>query len=150
MSPGSSSLAGLPPGGQARRLALVGAATGVVARCRGFTRQALVDWGWLPTTDPDREEAAEDVLLLVSELVTNARLHAGGPLELTLHCTSERLRIEVADGSAVHPALVPSGAAAPGGHGLRVMQRLASAWGVDPRGTGKTVWLEVPAPPPER
>jgi Histidine kinase-like ATPase domain len=145
----TSGLAGLPQGGQVRRLALAGATTGVVARCRDFTRRALVDWGWLPTTDPDREESAEDVLLLVSELVTNARLHAGGPLELVLHCTSERLRIEVADGSPVRPALVPSGAAAPGGHGLRVMQRLSRAWGVLPRGEGKSVWLEVPAPPPE-
>jgi signal transduction histidine kinase len=138
--------AGLPPGGQARRLALRGATTGVVARCRDFTRDALVDWGWLPTADPDQEEAAEDVLLLVSELVTNARLHAGGPLELALHCTAERLRIEVTDGSPKPPVPSGSGAGAPGGHGLRVMQRLSRAWGVVPRGPGKVVWLEVPSP----
>jgi Histidine kinase-like ATPase domain len=144
MSTGTA--AGLPTGGQTRRLALNGTGGGVVGRCRDFTREALVDWRWLPADDEEQQEVAEDVLLLVSEMVTNACLHAGGPLELALNCTAERLRIEVADGSAVAPAPRQSGPSVPGGHGLRVMEKLSRAWGVVPRGTGKAVWLEVPSP----
>ena len=66
-----------------RRLALSGE-SGIVPRARDFTRQALRDWGWLPGATADRRAAAEDVLLVVSELVTNACLHAGGPEELRL------------------------------------------------------------------
>src|SRR3954454_15414511 len=89
---------GLPPGGQTRRLSLAGT-RGVVGRCRDFTRTALYDWSWLPARNDEQEAVAEDVLLLVSELVTNACLHAGGPTQLALHCTDALLRVEVTDPS---------------------------------------------------
>ncbi|MEV6396236.1 ATP-binding protein [Streptomyces sp. NPDC051907] len=135
----------LPSQGQTRRLALYGTG-GVVGRCRDFCRQALTDWRWLPTADEEQQAVAEDVLLLVSEVVTNACLHADGPQELTLHCSEDRLRIEVTDANPVHPHPRPTGRAQPGGHGLVVLDRLASSWGSEPRGTGKTVWAEVAAP----
>ncbi|MFE7531405.1 ATP-binding protein [Kitasatospora sp. NPDC057542] len=140
---------GGPPGReQTRRLALPGSA-GAVQRSREFSRRALVSWHWLPTADADRRAAAEDVLLMVSELVTNACLHApGGPYELRLHWDGARLRVEVADASPVQPRLRPfGGAGRPGGHGLRVVNRLARAWGSQPEGVGKLVWLEVSRPP---
>jgi hypothetical protein len=140
---------GGPPGReQTRRLALQGSA-GAVQRSREFSRRALVSWHWLPAADADRRAAAEDVLLMVSELVTNACLHApGGPRELRLHWDGARLRVEVADASPVQPRLRPfGGAGRPGGHGLRVVDRLARAWGSQPEGVGKLVWLEVPRPP---
>lgn len=91
-----------------------------------------------------RRTVAEDVLLLVSELVANACLHAGGPRELTLDLDEDRLRVEVTDGSRTPPLPRPLGdAASPGGHGLRVVERLSRAWGSEPRDGGKTVWLEV-------
>lgn len=142
---------------------------GAVTRCRDFTRRALADWHW--TTQPadgaygmqgaegaagyrpydaDRYEAAEDVLLLVSELVGNACLHAGGVRDLVLRRGPGRLRIEVGDGSPEHPRrLWTAGAALPGGHGLLILERLARSWGWEPYAdgrNGKTVWAEVPLP----
>ncbi|MHA6764341.1 ATP-binding protein [Streptacidiphilus sp. PAMC 29251] len=137
---------GLPPGGQTRRLALSGT-RGVVGRCRDFTRTALHDWNWLPARNDEQEAVAEDVLLLVSELVTNACLHAGGPSELTLHCTDALLRVEVSDGSASPPVpRTPHEATRPGGHGLHIVARLALNWGTVARESDKTVWLEVRSP----
>ncbi|WP_377271028.1 ATP-binding protein [Peterkaempfera sp. SMS 1(5)a] len=145
----------LPPGGQVRRLALVGT-RGVVARSRDFTRGALQDWNWLPAEDDESLAVSEDVLLVVSELVTNACLHAGGPQELLLHCTEDTLRIEVADANPVHPEpRKPHERGKPGGHGLHIVGRLSRRWGVAGRppdgadgatGHGKTVWVELDAP----
>ncbi|MCX4585657.1 ATP-binding protein [Streptomyces sp. NBC_01481] len=132
--------------GQTRRLALFGT-KGVVGRCRDFTEQALADWGWTPARTRQDAELAEDVLLLVSELVTNACLHAGGPTELVLNHTGDRLRIEVADASPEPPRpRVPQVVSQPGGHGLIVIERLARSWGWAPVGDGKVVWLEVGTP----
>ncbi|MFI2608418.1 ATP-binding protein [Kitasatospora sp. NPDC018619] len=132
---------------QTRRLALEGS-VGAVQRSREFSRRALVSWRWLPAPDERRRAAAEDVLLMVSELVTNACLHApGGPRELRLRWNGARLRVEVADASPVPPRLRPfAGAGRPGGHGLRVVDRLATAWGSRPEDGGKLVWLEVRRP----
>ncbi|MFK0043655.1 ATP-binding protein [Streptomyces sp. NPDC090741] len=140
-----------------RTLILGGGTRKAVTRCRDFTRRALAEWQWITDADdaespydPDRQEAAEDVLLLVSELVGNACLHAGGPSELVLRRTPARLRIEVGDGSPEHPRrLRTAGSALPGGHGLLILDRLARSWGCEPYGygrTGKTVWAEVPTP----
>ncbi|MBO1414448.1 ATP-binding protein [Streptomyces sp. FH025] len=118
-------------------------------RSREFSRAALLSWHWLPAADEEQRAVAEDVLLMVSELVTNACLHApGGPRELRLDWDGARLRVEVADASPVPPRLrpYPPGQGRPGGYGLRVVDRLARAWGSVPEGEGKLVWLEVPSP----
>ncbi|MFF3677927.1 ATP-binding protein [Streptomyces sp. NPDC002120] len=154
-------------GRQTRRLLLLGG-TGAVTRCRDFTRKALTDWQWVPPPEdqqeqehgPERDadererlrERVEDVLLLVSEAVANACLHAGGPSELVLSHGAEGLLIEVSDRSPERPVLRPRGdPALPGGHGLMVLERLSRSWGWRPAATGrtgKTVWLEVPSPWP--
>ncbi|MEU9088007.1 ATP-binding protein [Streptomyces sp. NPDC048357] len=151
-------------GRQTRRLPLRGGA-GAVTRCRDFTRKALADWQWIPAPkdrrererEPERDEdererlreRVEDVLLLVSEVVANACLHAGGPSELVLSHGAEGLIIEVSDRSADRPVLRPRGdPALPGGHGLMVLEHLSRSWGWRPAATGKTVWLEVPPPWP--
>ncbi|MDX6353466.1 MAG: hypothetical protein QOF98_369 [Streptomyces sp.] len=131
-----------------RRLALTGE-SGIVPRARDFTRQALHDWGWLPAATADRRAAAEDVLLVVSELVTNACLHAGGPEELRLWRSPKALRMEVVDGGPGEPApRTPHRAGRPGGHGMFIVQRLCLDWGVirDDGHPGKTVWAELAAP----
>ncbi|WP_329123818.1 ATP-binding protein [Streptomyces sp. NBC_01353] len=137
---------------QVRRLVLFGT-KGVVMRCRDFTADALTDWGWLPAEDDEARERVDDVLLLVSEVVTNACLHAGGPEELVLRHRQDRLRVEVSDANPEHPRRrQPRAPSLPGGHGLMVLDRLAGNWGSEPRERGKVVWLEVgrPSRPPWR
>ncbi|MET9852807.1 ATP-binding protein [Streptomyces sp. NPDC006450] len=129
---------GLPDGGQRRRLALTGVG-GAVAKGRDFTRRALRDWGW------DGTETAEDALLLVSELLTNASLHADGCRELVL-TAGETLRIEVCDGTTVLPLLHPAPRRGmPGGHGLHIVERLSDRWGTHTHDNGKAVWAEIEA-----
>ncbi|MEU8529268.1 ATP-binding protein [Streptomyces sp. NPDC048629] len=133
---------------EVRRLELRGA-EGVVGRCRDFTAAALADWGWTPARDEEAREVADDVLLLVSEVVTNACLHAGGPEEIVLRHRDGVLRVEVADPSPEHPRRGgPRPSSLPGGHGVMVLDRLAGRWGSRTRetGGGKVVWLEIAGP----
>lgn len=135
-------------GRQVRRLRLEGE-SGVVPLARDFTRQALYAWGWLPAAGADQRAAAEDVLLVVSELVTNACLHAEGPDELRLACDNKVIRLEVSDRGTGQPApRTPHRAGRPGGHGMFIVQRLCLDWGVvrAPGTPGKTVWAELGAP----
>ncbi|MGX5183924.1 ATP-binding protein [Streptomyces avermitilis] len=123
--------------------------SGVVPLARDFARQALYEWGWLPAATADQRAAAEDVLLVVSELVTNACLHAEGPDDLWISCDNKVLRIEVSDKGAGQPApRTPHRAGRPGGHGMFIVQRLCLDWGVvrTPGAAGKTVWAELGAP----
>ncbi|MFJ7778711.1 ATP-binding protein [Streptomyces yangpuensis] len=126
-----------------RSLALTGA-TDAVTRCRDFTRDALIDWHWMA----DARDDSEDVLLLVSEVVANACLHAGGPRTLLLECTEERLRVEVTDGNPAAP--IPRSRpdpARPGGYGLLIVERISRRWGTQPLPDGKCVWAEIASPP---
>ncbi|WP_228032010.1 ATP-binding protein [Streptomyces phyllanthi] len=135
-------------GRRSRRLSL-GGESGVVPLARDFTRQALYAWGWLPAATADQRAAAEDVLLVVSELVTNACLHAEGPDELWIASDNKVLRIEVSDRGTGQPApRTPHRAGRPGGHGMFIVQRLCLDWGVirTPGVAGKTVWAEVGGP----
>ncbi|MFD9433725.1 ATP-binding protein [Streptomyces sp. NPDC060002] len=139
---------GSPGGRQVRRLSFDGA-SGVVPLARDFARQALYAWAWLPADTADRRAAAEDVLLVVSELVTNACLHAEGPQGMVLSCDNKVIRVEVSDRGAGQPApRTPHRAGRPGGHGMFIVQRLCLDWGVvrTPDVTGKTVWAELGAP----
>ncbi|MFH7598769.1 ATP-binding protein [Streptomyces racemochromogenes] len=129
-----------------------------VSRSRDFTHRALTAWHWLPAATAEGRQAAEDVVLLVSEVVANACLHGGGAGALVLDCTPERLRIEVTDINPAPPVPAGSGggrrrsagAGWPGGYGLLIVDRLAREWGSRPGAAGKCVWLEVPCPPGTR
>ncbi|MFB7369577.1 ATP-binding protein [Streptomyces sp. NPDC056222] len=115
---------------------------GVVGECRDLTRRALLDW--FGPVGGAQEVLVEDVLLLVSEVVTNAYTHGGTPYELRLDRTDGRLWVQVSDTSPVRPR--PHGphiASRASGHGLYLLERLSSAWGSLRRGEGKAVWFEV-------
>ncbi|MFD3731129.1 ATP-binding protein [Streptomyces sp. NPDC058632] len=146
--PEASGSSGPPGGRQVRRLSFEDQ-SGVVPLARDFTRQALYAWGWLPAATADRRAAAEDVLLVVSELVTNACLHAEGPDQLGIVCDNKVIRLEVTDRGTGQPApRTPHQAGRPGGHGMFIVQRLSLDWGVvrTPGVAGKTVWAELGAP----
>lgn len=104
--PEPSGASGASAGRQVRSLSFDGA-SGVVPLARDFARQALYAWGWLPAAGADRRAAAEDVLLVVSELVTNACLHAEGPDGLQLSCDNKVIRVEVSDRGTGQPAPAP-------------------------------------------
>ncbi|MFF9816340.1 ATP-binding protein [Streptomyces sp. NPDC014006] len=146
--PEPSGASGASAGRQVRTLSFDDQ-SGVVPLARDFARQALYAWGWLPADSADQRAAAEDVLLVVSELVTNACLHAEGPDRMELTCDNKVIRIEVADRGTGQPApRTPHRAGRPGGHGMFIVQRLCLDWGVVrlPGLTGKRVWAELGAP----
>ncbi|MEV7416224.1 ATP-binding protein [Streptomyces sp. NPDC089919] len=121
-----------------RRLVLRGVGR-ECARGRRFLKEALGDWGW------DGTDTAEDALLVASELLANATLHAGGARELVLGA-GEVFRVEVWDGSPEPPRMrTTARPGLPGGHGLHIVHRLADRWGVLPYADGKVVWAEIDA-----
>jgi anti-sigma regulatory factor (Ser/Thr protein kinase) len=92
----------------------------------------------------------ETLMLLVSELVTNAVLHSPGPNDapIRVRASVEREAVRIAvtdpgDGFAPPPAGGrPGGRMTIGGYGLHVVDRAASRWGVDREG-GTRVWFEL-------
>jgi len=110
---------------------------------------------WVVDTclDIGREDLVECAELGVSELVTNALLHAQAPLSVRVRGTREHPRVEVRDGSPeppVMPTMDPAGEddlLLTFGRGLGIVARCSDAWGVDLDEDGKTVWF-APAPHP--
>ncbi len=95
-------------------------------------------------------ELADVVALLVSELVTNAVLHARSASVLRLCWGGGRLRVELQD-TSTDPAVVPPASQnghKTGGRGFLLVDSLADRWGTDAGEHGKTVWFEVVAPGP--
>jgi anti-sigma regulatory factor (Ser/Thr protein kinase) len=89
-------------------------------------------------------ELLDAVLLIVSELVTNAAMHATAPVELEIEAADAEVRIVVRDADRALPRLVPE-PGPHGGFGLRIVEAAAAAWGCSPTATGKAVWASVTA-----
>ena len=81
--------------------------------------------------------------LLVSELVTNAVLHARTAMTLTVARDGDGVRVSVTDGSPVPPALRRHSDTATTGRGLRLLDQLADAWSADAMGNSKSVWFTL-------
>lgn len=94
----------------------------------------------------DSPADVDTAVLLVSELVTNAVLHARSPLTLVVQASDVVVRIAVRDGSPVPPRMHGFSTMSATGRGLRLLDRLARAWGVDPETEGKTIWFEIGPP----
>ena len=128
----------LPPGGRriddakTRRLL---AHPSSVATARKVVRDVL--------TVARRDDLVETAQLLVSEVVTNALVHAGTPIDFHASVGDTGLRVEVTDGSTQAPAPRSYGAMAGTGRGLRLLQQLVDHWGTLAHPDGKTVWFEV-------
>jgi anti-sigma regulatory factor (Ser/Thr protein kinase) len=88
---------------------------------------------------------AGDVALLVSELATNAVVHARSHYRVSVRVESATIVVGVTDHSPVMPirrSVDPT--SADGGRGLVLVESLASRWGVEPiAGNGKTTWFEI-------
>lgn len=103
---------------------------------RAFTAAALADW--------EVEDIADDVLLVVTELVNNAVTHAQTPCELRLSISPVTLRIEVIDEGPGTPDPLPPSATRNHGRGLHLVDALTAAWGFEPIDAGgKMVWAEL-------
>ena len=89
----------------------------------------------------------ETRLLCLSEVVTNAVLHARTPLRVRVSEIGDVVRVEVADGSRVRPVRRTFAEISPTGRGLHLLDRLATRWGIDMNRHGKTVWFEVEPEP---
>ncbi|MFF1835569.1 SpoIIE family protein phosphatase [Streptomyces sp. NPDC058231] len=110
-----------------------------IAAARHQLRELLHDW-----VDPEQVDAA---VLMISEMATNVLVHTDGDALLVAEATGERgerrLRVEVTDSSDELPHRRCPGEMASSGRGLVLMEGLADAWGVDPRGSGKSIWFEL-------
>ena len=83
--------------------------------------------------------------LVISELVTNAILHARTEIMVRVTLLAEGLRIEVADGSPSQPMVRHYSRMATTGRGLGLVATLARDWGISPQSHGKVVWAELDA-----
>ncbi|AXE86691.1 ATP-binding protein [Streptomyces sp. Go-475] len=114
-----------------------------VGRARRWARSRLTGSG-IQADEP----LAETLVLLVSELVTNAVVHTGRPAVLRLSlppaATDEAtVRLEVADRSGRAPVPRCAGDDATGGRGLALVDGLADRWGWSVESTGKRIWCEL-------
>jgi anti-sigma regulatory factor (Ser/Thr protein kinase) len=88
------------------------------------------------------EHVASDAILLTSELVSNAVLHARTPFEVEVQVEGT-VRIVVRDGSSATPVVRHPAPDQLGGRGLLLVDTLADRWGFEVDATGKTVWFEI-------
>jgi len=89
----------------------------------------------------------DDAVLVASELVTNAVLHAELPCQLRLVSTRDELRIEVEDRAHAQPQRRRPDDDDEHGRGLTIVAALSSGWGSRPTPTGKVVWGVVRTAP---
>ncbi|MFJ3198835.1 ATP-binding protein [Streptomyces sp. NPDC086989] len=109
-----------------------------VGRARRWARSRLAGSGI-----GDDEPLAETLILLISELVTNAVVHTGCPAVLRMLFGEPGVRVEVADASARGPARRQAAGDDTGGRGLELVDGLADRWGWQREGAGKRIWCEV-------
>ncbi|WP_327121924.1 SpoIIE family protein phosphatase [Streptomyces sp. NBC_01341] len=115
-----------------------------VKTARDFVDDRMRAWGLT--------EMADGLQLVVSEIVTNALVHAGSDVELRLRVFAERVRIEVRDSASNPPVPSPLSLSEEGlsqaehGRGLFIVDALTEGWKSFPNGRGKTVSLDVLIP----
>jgi two-component sensor histidine kinase len=92
-------------------------------------------------------ETCDDAILICSELVSNALLHAPPVQAMRLMLTESHIAMEVVDSALDQPVVKSTDFAAENGRGLFLIERMAEKWGSEPvldrttaRPTGKVVW----------
>ncbi|MFJ5266660.1 SpoIIE family protein phosphatase [Streptomyces sp. NPDC088387] len=115
-----------------------------VASARSFVRDTLQGWGFADIVD--------DAVVLTSELVTNAVVHAGTNADVLCLRSDDGVRIEVADHYPEReiplqgPVATMGNLDREGGRGLQLCAALAARWGVDYTPTHKQVWFHLDLP----
>lgn len=105
--------------------------------CRQFLRDTLEEW--------DADQFADEALLLLSELVTNAVLHAGTEIDVEVQLERDILRVEVRDGDPRIPSVRQYSLLSGTGRGLALVAGTAKTWDAEPLpdAGGKRVWFEL-------
>lgn len=85
-----------------------------------------------------------DVVVIVSELVTNAIQHGSGDVKLRVQCSADRLLVEVSDHNPAPARMRPVHDEDTRGRGLRMVDQLAMDWGVSDGGLTTWAALEIP------
>ncbi|MFF9623208.1 SpoIIE family protein phosphatase [Streptomyces griseosporeus] len=115
-----------------------------VATARSFVRDTLQGWGFADIVD--------DAVVLTSELVTNAVVHAGTHADVLCLRSEDGVRIEVSDRYPEREiplqgaAMTMSSPDREGGRGLQLCAALAGRWGVEYTPTHKNVWFQLDLP----
>ncbi|MEV0526581.1 SpoIIE family protein phosphatase [Streptomyces sp. NPDC050439] len=115
-----------------------------VATARSFVRDTLQGWGFTDIVD--------DAVVLTSELVTNAVVHAGTAADVLCLRSEDAVRIEVSDHYPEREIPLQQAAVnmgnpdREGGRGLQLCAALATRWGVDYTPTQKQVWFQLDLP----
>ncbi|SPE99296.1 Phosphoserine phosphatase RsbU [Streptomyces sp. MA5143a] len=115
-----------------------------VATARSFVRDTLQGWGFADIVD--------DAVVLTSELVTNAVVHAGTSADVLCLRSEDGVRIEVADRYPEREIPLqssPVNMGSPdreGGRGLQLCAAMAGRWGVEYTPTHKQVWFQLVLP----
>jgi anti-sigma regulatory factor (Ser/Thr protein kinase) len=107
------------------------------SRARAFARDCLNHWNL-----SDESAFGQDAILVVSELVTNALLHAETAEELRLTWQPPRLVVEVQDTGPGTPRVCRPNETEPGRRGLAIVTYLAHRWRIV-RGPGRTKTIRV-------
>lgn len=102
---------------------------------RHFIAGVLAEWG--------HSDAVDAARLLVTEVVTNAVLHARSAVTVEVRDVPGGVRVSVADASPVLPAPRDYSVQATTGRGLQLVASMATRWGVEPHHGGKVVWFVV-------
>ena len=109
--------------------------TASVRAARAYVREVINSWGATPVNDPD---------LATSEVLTNAVIHTDGQIEVRVRHLDGHAHVEVHDIDPASPEVLPADPARAGGWGMRLVESLATCWGVtNIEDDGKIVWFDI-------
>lgn len=106
-----------------------------VSEARRFVADRLSEW--------QVASAVDSAVLVVSELSTNAVIHAQTSFSVHVSWNGEVVLVQVTDGSSLEPAINRTDNGTQGGRGLVVVDAVAEQWGSIPLPDGKTVWATL-------
>jgi hypothetical protein len=104
---------------------------------RHFVVDALQAWG-------TERRLVDSAALVVTELTTNALMHARSGSKVRIWANHDAIRIAVEDAAAVLPVQRSASSLASSGRGLALVAALSQQWGADLLDEGKVVWAELP------
>jgi CheY-like chemotaxis protein len=102
---------------------------------RRFVDELLAEAGY--------DDVLDTVELLVTEVVTNAVLHARSEAKVVVRLLPDAVRVEVIDNDDSFPVRRKARTDQPGGRGLELVEQMSRAWGIDMLTVGKRTWFEV-------